>query len=155
AARPATDSRSRLLRTCLLAVGWETCFAFLGRSSATHAHSTRFPRAGSEGGARLVPACPSGRAPGTPASSLERRRADRPARRQAEIMDVGVYSHPPPPTRRSLARRVAIRGGAAESKALTIRLAKQGLKCHCNLGYNREALGWLDLKTVRKPARSV
>src|SRR5262249_61036570 len=129
AARPATDSRSRLLRTCLLAVGWETCFAFLGRSSATPARSTRFPRAGSEGGARLVPACPSGRAPGTPASSLERRRADRPARRQAEIMDGGVYSHRPPrPTRRALARRGATRGGAAGAKAHTSTRPEKRLK---------------------------
>src|SRR5262245_2522827 len=118
--------------------------------------STRFPRAGSEDGARWSRPARACVRLGARASSLERRRADRPARRQAEIMDVGFYSHRPPrPTRRSLTRRVAIRGGAAESKALTIRLAKQGLKCHCNQGYNREALGWLDLKTVRKPVRSV
>src|SRR5262249_13347789 len=121
----------------------------------TRAPARRRSRRGRGAARRLARAGARRAALGTPASSLERRRADRPARRQAEIMDVGFYSHPPRPTRRSLARRVAIRGGAAESKALTIRLAKQGLKCHCNLGYNREALGWLDLKTVRKPARSV
>src|SRR5262249_40172208 len=76
--------------------------------------------------------------------------------RAKQISGCGVQFPPPsahPPG--GLARRVAFRGSAAESKTVRIPLARQVLKWHYNPVYNCEALGWLDQKTVRKLVRSV
>jgi hypothetical protein len=68
---------------------------------------------------------------------------------------MNVGQNPTASPRRHIAALRRFRDGAAESKAVTIRFAKQELKCHYNGVVTLEVLEWLDLKTARKPGRSV